>query len=491
MIISKFIISLELDKLRRSKYVRSRIENTFEETAEYLKNKRPVFFTGTPCQTEGLLSYLSIKNIDTSLLYTQDLICHGTVLPSVWRKYLCEKKEEYNSEIKNISFRSKNPDWNKQGIRIEFQNGMGYFALWSDDVYMKIFLEDYMLTESCYNCKYRGARKSDVTVADFWGISVVDYDAYNNNGTSVVIVNTSKGEELLSSVKEKIFFKEESLNDIAKYNPMYYTTVKKAVTRSRFLEMADKISLEEAYETCKEPKFRIWGSFNSRCIANCLTKFDFQISNNSIISLFSSPCNELNGLSGNNPFRNEMLRIDICKNGIEKLKQKSDKSDYLLIDFLEERFGIIDFSDGKYITNSDALKDTGFCSDNYKKYEITDNNYIELWKDACEKFVSFLKENISSRNIILIRMLLSEKLQDGTFYPDAEIIRAKNNILTKMYDIFMAICKEKNYLVRELSIPESMLYTELNHTYGHLPEHFNKTAIVVSANSLKDIINEI
>ncbi|MBP0959262.1 MAG: Coenzyme F420 hydrogenase/dehydrogenase, beta subunit C-terminal domain [Oscillospiraceae bacterium] len=86
-----------------------------------------VLFTGTSCQIEGLLSYLSAKNIDTSLLYTQDLICHGTVHPSVWRKYLSEKKKEYNSEIKDISFRNKTEqNWGKYKISIKFENGIRY-----------------------------------------------------------------------------------------------------------------------------------------------------------------------------------------------------------------------------------------------------------------------------------------------------------------------------------------------------------------------------
>ncbi len=242
----------DLDKLRRSKYVRSRIENCFEEVASYLDSERTVLFTGTSCQTEGLLSYLSAKNIDTSLLYTQDLICHGTVLPSVWKKYLSEKKKEYNSEIKDISFRNKKYSWNKQGISIEFENGMEYFAKWSDDIYMKIFLNDYLLCESCYNCKYRGKRKSDITIADFWGISAVDPDACNKYGTSAVIINTPKGEELFSSVKEKIFCKEENFGDIIKYNQIYYTTVKKPKERQQLLEKIDEFSLDELYKICVE-----------------------------------------------------------------------------------------------------------------------------------------------------------------------------------------------------------------------------------------------
>ena len=44
----------ELIKLRGSKYVQSRLENTFLEAKEYLEKKRKVLFTGTACQIAGL-----------------------------------------------------------------------------------------------------------------------------------------------------------------------------------------------------------------------------------------------------------------------------------------------------------------------------------------------------------------------------------------------------------------------------------------------------
>ena len=49
----------ELIKLRGSKYVQSRLENTFLEAKEYLEKKRKVLFTGTACQIAGLKNYLS------------------------------------------------------------------------------------------------------------------------------------------------------------------------------------------------------------------------------------------------------------------------------------------------------------------------------------------------------------------------------------------------------------------------------------------------
>lgn len=63
----------DLDKLRRSKYVQSKIENTYKDAKKYLENGKKVLFTGTPCQINGLYAFLQ-KDYDN--LYTQDIICH-------------------------------------------------------------------------------------------------------------------------------------------------------------------------------------------------------------------------------------------------------------------------------------------------------------------------------------------------------------------------------------------------------------------------------
>ena len=50
--------TIDLEKLRGSKYVQSKIGNMYKEVEMFLKNQRLVLFTGTPCQIEGLKMYL-------------------------------------------------------------------------------------------------------------------------------------------------------------------------------------------------------------------------------------------------------------------------------------------------------------------------------------------------------------------------------------------------------------------------------------------------
>ena len=70
-----------------SKYVQSRIGESFSQAEGFLKEGRKVLFTGSPCQITALHNYLH-KGYPN--LLAVDFLCHGVPSPGVWRKYLEE-----------------------------------------------------------------------------------------------------------------------------------------------------------------------------------------------------------------------------------------------------------------------------------------------------------------------------------------------------------------------------------------------------------------
>jgi len=76
-----------LAAFRGSKYVQSRIGNTYLTAKKFLSAGRKVLFSGTPCQIAGLKAFLQI---DYDNLLTIDLVCHGVPSPLVWKRYLDE-----------------------------------------------------------------------------------------------------------------------------------------------------------------------------------------------------------------------------------------------------------------------------------------------------------------------------------------------------------------------------------------------------------------
>lgn len=189
----------QLDALRRSKYVQSRIGETYQEAQNALEAGRMVLFSGTPCQIAGLKSFLGR---DYPTLYTIDLICHGAPSPRVWKKYKEELRAHYASPIRAISFRNKDTGWKEFSVCFEFENGEKYASqLWSDP-YMRIFLENICLRHSCYNCTFKGQRYySDLTLGDAWGIGKKYPLKDDDKGTSAVVAHTSQGRTLLTLIE--------------------------------------------------------------------------------------------------------------------------------------------------------------------------------------------------------------------------------------------------------------------------------------------------
>ena len=241
---------------RGSKYVQAIVGNAFENAEKFLKEGRNVLFSGTPCQIAGLKRYL---RKEYNNLLTIDIVCHGVPSPKVWNMYLketCSKLMktrtdgknsvisaqggEYKSCIEAISFRSKITGWKKFSflLKLNFSNcdgkNSGVFAETLDkNSYMKAFLNDTILRPSCYDCPAKkGKSHSDITIADFWGINVIDPTFDDDKGCGLILTNTSKGTEAFKGLGT--ISKEKTLNEGVKYNTAYNQSSRPHPNRSRF-----------------------------------------------------------------------------------------------------------------------------------------------------------------------------------------------------------------------------------------------------------------
>ena len=101
---------------------------------------------------------------------------------------------------------------------------------------MKVFLKDLCLRPSCYACHSKSLyRNSDITLADFWGIKEVCPEMHDNKGTSLVFINSKKGQELFSKIISNIKYKEVDIKEATKYNPSSFKSVKMSRKRVTFM----------------------------------------------------------------------------------------------------------------------------------------------------------------------------------------------------------------------------------------------------------------
>lgn len=239
----------DLEKIRGSKYIQSDIKDTYKKVKHYLIDRKKVLFTGTPCQIEGLYTFLG-KEYEN--LYTQDLICHGVPSKKIWRKYLEFRKKLDKGNLQKLTFRNKeNKGWSNYQLTFAYENKIVNINH-KDDLYMKIFLKDIALRPSCYECKFKKKhRNSDITLADFWGINNVIPNMNDEKGTSLVLVNSKKGEELLSHISNNIEFKLVDFEKAIENNRSMIRSANIDKRREDFIKDLNKLDFETLVEKYK------------------------------------------------------------------------------------------------------------------------------------------------------------------------------------------------------------------------------------------------
>ena len=189
----------ELRTLQGSKYVQSNLKDTFKKVKDTLISDRWVLFSGTACQVAGLLSYLNMQNVETRKLITCDIICQGVPSPLVFEDYKKYLEEKYNDKLLDFNFRdSKRIGWKGHEESFTFKaNNKRYFSRKYTNYYYH-----YYMRESCFSCKYAGThRPGDFSLGDFWGVSE-NYPYFaNEEGNSLILINTEKGLHFFDKAK--------------------------------------------------------------------------------------------------------------------------------------------------------------------------------------------------------------------------------------------------------------------------------------------------
>lgn len=254
-----------LERFRGSKYLQSRTERSFSECRKFLDDGRKVLYTGTPCQIAGLKAFLK-KYYEN--LFTVDVICHGVPSPALWQKYIKFREKKSASRIVKTAFRRKNDGWKLFSLSFTFANGSEYRQILTKDKYMQLFLKDNGLRESCYECSFRGnSRKSDITLADFWGVENLEKESFDDKGTSLVIVQTEKGKGLVDSIKNSCCIKETDFSQAVKFNPAYFESKKHPKKRNVFFKNFERTEINELYRKFGKDSFLMKTKrFAARCL---------------------------------------------------------------------------------------------------------------------------------------------------------------------------------------------------------------------------------
>lgn len=243
----------EIDKIRQSKYLQSDISFSFFETKKALQEGIKVLFCGSPCQIAGLYSFLGQKYDN---LITVDFVCRGVNSPKAFSSWMKEIEENENKKIKRVWFKYKVDGWGKSPrcTKVIFDDNSSKVFKGKDNKYMSAYLgPNLFIRPSCGDCDFKGfPRLADITVGDFWKIdSTLDDDL----GTSLVLINTTKGESVFNGIKESIHFYEKDFNSIFEGNVCINDSVHINPKSALFLKSLDKIPFSKAYKKYGKSSF--------------------------------------------------------------------------------------------------------------------------------------------------------------------------------------------------------------------------------------------
>lgn len=292
----------DLAKFRGSKYVQSKVLNTYKEAEAQLKAGRKVLYSGTPCQIAGLRRFLR-KDYDN--LLTVDFICHGVPSPGMFRTYLRDEIRRMTArqgggrntvllpciplvtesdgfdckglKIKSISFRDKRNGWKKYGFALalsessdEGENSvlLSYSPL-NKNLFLRGFLRDLYLRPSCYACPTKHLKSgSDITLGDWWGIGSLKPEIDDDRGVSAVTINTEKGQAVLHNLNAELH--TMPYEALMTYNPALVKSPVVPNNRRAFFKQ-DGRTFEEKIRVLAKDKF-LWRNFFINGAAKLLPK---------------------------------------------------------------------------------------------------------------------------------------------------------------------------------------------------------------------------
>lgn len=206
-------------KTRGSKYLQSHIGETYINVKKDLAAGRLVLFSGTPCQVNGLLGFLGGNKNQYENLITVDIFCHGVPSEAIWKEYVNDIEKKSGKKVSSVDFRNKYKyGWMSHVETFYFEDG----ASFDSKQFRQFFLSMEAIRPSCFHCRYKNLeRAGDISLGDAWGIEKKGFPEFDNNGESIVLINSEKGEQVFSSLDDLSFFEcntEDYLQPAISYN---------------------------------------------------------------------------------------------------------------------------------------------------------------------------------------------------------------------------------------------------------------------------------
>ena len=185
-------------------------------------------------------------------MMSKDVVCHGVTNQKLFNQHISYLEKKYHDRVVNYQFRD-----NAKGIGCEictFENRKPVINPSYDlSPYLYAFIHGYISRYSCYDCKFaRIPRQGDISLADYWGVKYFVPQINNENGVSLVLINTEKGKKIWEKISEKCEFYCSNVRDASEHNGSVVHPNCKPVIRDTIFNRIE----EEGYMEIARSQFR-------------------------------------------------------------------------------------------------------------------------------------------------------------------------------------------------------------------------------------------
>lgn len=231
------------------------------------------------------------------------------------------------------------------------------------------------------------------------------------------------------------------------------------------------------------PQLYAYGSYLSYVIGNILKCRGMKGENDDYYG-FSSLVGLMNGgvsgwddkpFSSNNHFRKKAVVNELDGRFLARTRTEFDDKDFVILDFMEERYDLAMDTEGHCFTLSDAFRECNpYIKGGYRVINRFSQEADRLWRESCDRFICWITRRIAPEKIILLRAKLAlcygdeGKEQD---YEDKEKILNINEYLDTCYHYFETHCP--GITVVEGLEQNNWYFTQGNFRHGRYPWHLN------------------
>lgn len=181
-------------------------------------------------------------------------------------------------------------------------------------------------------------------------------------------------------------------------------------------------------------------------------------------------------------FVRKLLTNEFENNLIERLE--TNIFDYLVLDFVSERFGLVMFKNSSYVTNSYDMRNAKLAVlRDAPKVDSSSQEFLDNFKKGLE----LVAKTVGKEKIIINNVFWTSKLNDGNTVSTPEVIEKRNSFVSVLYQIAKDIgIPETNFV----NYPLDIFVADSNHKWAVSPFHYTQDVYDYFIDYLRSLVNQ-